>query len=143
MFTMAKVRIGVTYLDEHLVENDYYSEKEKVIGHWYGKAAQRIGIEGNPIEAGDQAFERLRANLHPETGEKLTPRTNEYREASYVEARKPLVEKWRYQGKTGEPSSWDVENHRVTMPPYANRIAFFELPMWRSEVGFSYGAGCR
>jgi hypothetical protein len=45
MFTMAKVRIGVTYLDEHLVENDYYSEKEKVVGQWYGKAAQRMGIE--------------------------------------------------------------------------------------------------
>jgi hypothetical protein len=84
MFTMAKVRIGVTYLDEHLVENDYYSEKEKVVGQWYGKAAQRMGIEGRPIEAGDEAFGRLRENLHPVTGEKLTPRTNEFREASYV-----------------------------------------------------------
>ena len=117
MFMMAKVRIGVTYPDEHLVENDYYSETEKVIGQWYGKAAQRIGIEGNPIEAGDEAFKRLRANLHPLTGEKLTPRTSEFREASYVEAHKALVEKWRYQGKTGKPSSWDIENHRVTMPP--------------------------
>ena len=61
------------------------------------------------------------------TGEKLTPRTNEYREASYVEAHKALVEKWRYQGKNGQPSSWDVENHRVTMPPRANRIAFFDF----------------
>jgi hypothetical protein len=68
------------------------------------------------MAAGDEAFERLRANLHPETGEKLTPRANEYREASYVEAHKALVEKWRYQGKNGEPSSWKVENHRVTMP---------------------------
>ena len=127
MFTMAKVRIGVTYLDDHLVENDYYSEKEKVIGQWYGKGAKRIGIEGYPIEAGDEAFERLRENLHPVTGEKLTPRTKDFREASYVEAHKALVDKWRYQGREGEPSSWDVENHRVTMPPQPNRIAFYDF----------------
>ena len=127
MFTMAKVRIGVTYLDEHLVENDYYSEKEKVIGQWYGKGAERIGIEGKAIEAGDESFERLRANLHPITGEKLTPRTKDFREASYVEAYKALVDKWRYQGKNEEPSSWQVENYRVTMPPQANRVAFFDF----------------
>ena len=124
---MAKVHIGVTYLDEHLVENDYYSEKEKVIGHWYGKAAQRMGIEGKPIAAADETFERLRANPHPVTGEKLTPRTNEYREASYAEAHKALVEKWRYQGKNGQLSSWEVENHHVTMPLQANHIAFFDF----------------
>jgi hypothetical protein len=39
MFTMAKVRIGVTYLDEHLVETDYYSEKEKIALVWQGGAA--------------------------------------------------------------------------------------------------------
>ena len=71
MFAMAKVRIGVTYLDEHLVENDYYSEKEKVVGHWYGKGAKRMGIEGKPIEAGDECFNRLRENLHPGPGSKL------------------------------------------------------------------------
>ena len=124
---MAKVRIGVTYLDEHLVENDYYSEKEKVVGQWYGKGAKRMGIEGKPIEAGDESFNRLRENLHPVTGEKLTPRTNEYREASYVEAHKALVDKWRYEGKGGEPSSWEVENHRVKMPPQVNRIAFYDF----------------
>ena len=100
MFTMAKVRIGVTYLDEHLVENDYYSEKEKVIGQWFGKGAERIGIDGKAIEAGDESFERLRANLHPVTGEKLTPRTKDFREASYVEAYKALVDKWRRRHET-------------------------------------------
>jgi conjugative relaxase-like TrwC/TraI family protein len=86
-----------------------------------------MGIEGKPIEAGDEAFERLRENLHPVTGQKLTPRTNEYREASYVEAHKALVDKWRYEGKDGEPSSWEVENHRVTMPPQVNRVAFYDF----------------
>ena len=78
MFTMAKIRIGVTYLDQHLVENDYYSEKEKVVGEWHGKAAERMGIEGQSIAAGDQSFQRLRENLHPVTGQKLTPRTRRF-----------------------------------------------------------------
>ena len=63
----------------------------------------------------------------PITGEKLTPRTKDFREASYVEAYKALVDKWRYQGKNEEPSSWQVENYRVTMPPQANRVAFFDF----------------
>jgi hypothetical protein len=37
------------------------------------------------------------------------------------------VDKWRYQGKPGEPSSWEVENHRVTMAPIANRVAFYDF----------------
>ena len=43
---MAKVRIGVTYLDEHLVENDYYSEKEKVVGQWYWQGRPEDGDRG-------------------------------------------------------------------------------------------------
>ena len=127
MFTMAKVRIGVTYLDEHLVENDYYSENEKVVGEWYGQAAERLGIEGKAIEAGDEAFERLRGNLHPVTGEKLTPRTKDFREASFIEARQSLIAKWRYEERPGEPSSTEVETHRLTMPPVPNRVAFFDF----------------
>jgi conjugative relaxase-like TrwC/TraI family protein len=127
MFTMAKVRIGVTYLDEHLVQNDYYSENEKVVGEWYGRAAERLGIDGNPIEAGDEAFERLRGNFHPVTGEKLTPRTKDFREASFIEARESLIAKWRYEGKDGEPSSTEVETHRLTMPPVPNRVAFYDF----------------
>ena len=102
MFTMAKIRIGVTYLDQHLVENDYYTAKEeKVIGRWHGKAAERMGIEGNTIASGDIAFQRIRENLHPVTGKKLTPRTKTFREASYVEAHKELTGKWRKKASPG------------------------------------------
>jgi TrwC relaxase len=124
---MAKVRIGVTYLDEHLVQNDYYSENEKVVGEWYGRAAERLGIEGQAIEAGDEVFERLRANLHPVTGDKLTPRTKDFRQASFIEARQSLMAKWRYEARRGEPSSTEVETYRLTMPPVANRVAFYDF----------------
>ena len=60
---------------------------------------QNEWVSRGSLEAGDEAFDRLRENLHPVTGQKLTPRTKEYREASYVEARKALVDKWRYEGK--------------------------------------------
>ncbi|HEY5743425.1 MAG TPA: MobF family relaxase, partial [Terrimicrobiaceae bacterium] len=124
---MAKVRIGLTYLDEHLVENDYYSEEKKVVGTWFGKGAERLGIAGNDILAADESFERLRKNLHPGTGEKLTPRTKDLREASFVEAQKSLLEKWRYDGIKGMPSASQIEAHRLTMPPVPNRVAFYDF----------------
>ena len=124
---MAKIRLGVTYLDSHLVDNDYYSEKEKVVGHWHGKAAERMGIEGQSIAAGNEAFNRLRENLHPTTSERLTPRTKTYREASYVEAHKALTDKWRYEGNNREPSSFEVENFRLKMDKQSNRVSFFDF----------------
>jgi conjugative relaxase-like TrwC/TraI family protein len=74
MFTMAKLMDGKTYLENHLVANDYYNEKEKVAGQWIGKGAERLGLEGE-IEAGNGAFEALRQNINPASGGKLTPRS--------------------------------------------------------------------
>lgn len=73
MFTMAKIKAGATYLGRHLAANDYYCEQETVIGHWQGRAAERLGLRGE-IHAGNEAFERLRNNQHPAGGCKLTPR---------------------------------------------------------------------
>ncbi|MBI2512504.1 MAG: relaxase domain-containing protein [Opitutae bacterium] len=72
---MAKIKDGATYLGRHLASNDYYCENEAVIGHWQGRAAERLGLHGE-IRAGDEAFERLRNNQHPEDGHKLTPRNS-------------------------------------------------------------------
>ena len=80
MFTMAKIRDGSTYLDNHLRANDYYAEGESVVGRWHGRLAPRLGIQlGETINAGDHAFQMLRANLNPATGEKLTQRHVENR----------------------------------------------------------------
>jgi conjugative relaxase-like TrwC/TraI family protein len=40
-----------------------------------GQAAERLGLAGRDISVGDEAFERLRRNLHPLTGRRLTART--------------------------------------------------------------------
>jgi len=78
MFTMAKIKDGGTYLKNHLSANDYYSEKETVIGQWVGKGSEHLGLRGE-IEAGDPAFEALRQNRHPDGSGKLTPRDGEGR----------------------------------------------------------------
>ena len=78
MFTMAKIKDGGTYLKNHLSANDYYSEKETVIGQWVGRGAEHLGLRGE-IAAGDPAFEALRKNRRPGSSEKLTPRDGEGR----------------------------------------------------------------
>ena len=83
MFTMAKIKDRNTinglshksnYLNSHLINNDYYSENNKVSGKWEGKLAENLGIDQNVISAEDKTFELLKKNLNPKTGEKLTPR---------------------------------------------------------------------
>lgn len=75
---MAKIRDGSTYLGQHLTANDYYCEQETVTGRWHGHGAEKLGLT-EIIRADDEAFERLRENRHPLTGQKLTPRDCEDR----------------------------------------------------------------
>jgi conjugative relaxase-like TrwC/TraI family protein len=86
MFTMAKIKDRNTinglshksnYLNSHLIRNDYYNEKNSVIGKWCGKLAYKLNICGDDIKEGDIIFEKIRKNINPLTGEKLTPRTRE------------------------------------------------------------------
>lgn len=72
MITMTQIRDGQAYMRHHLSANDYYSESERVTGHWQGKAAEMLGIAGQEVTP--EAFEALRTNRHPQTGDKLTPR---------------------------------------------------------------------
>ena len=76
---MAKIRDGSTYLGQHLVHSDYYSENERVVGQWTGQAAGRLGLAGRDIKADDAAFEHLRRNRLPDGSGRLTPRDAENR----------------------------------------------------------------
>ena len=75
MFTMAKVKdnnnTGNNFMYDHLSCNDYYSENEKVLGHWHGKLAEKFGILGNEIVA--EEFVKIQKNENPWIGGKLTP----------------------------------------------------------------------
>ncbi len=59
---------------------DYYSEGQEIVGHWGGKGARRLGLEGTVDKA---SFERLCDNLHPQTGMQLTARTRSERTVGY------------------------------------------------------------
>ena len=119
MFTSAKIRNGSTYLENHLSANDYYAKGERVTGEWVGKGAESLGLSG---EVRPEAFEALRINLRPGTGERLTPRTKEMRQPTLVEAAQAFRQK---EGRSGTPQ--EVSNFRLSMKPVSNRVAFFDF----------------
>ena len=68
------------YFDEALVRGDYYSDQDRSIGTWGGKAAELLGLS-RQVSRGD--FIKLASNLDPRTQERLTARTKNNRTAGY------------------------------------------------------------
>lgn len=68
------------YYAEGLKREDYYSEKQEVVGKWHGRAAGLLGLSG---DVDREQFAALVENRNPLTGEKLTPRTKEGRRVGY------------------------------------------------------------
>jgi conjugative relaxase-like TrwC/TraI family protein len=62
-----------SYFREHLRVGDYYMEGQSVSGQWFGEGARELGLAGVTTE---KDFLNLCHNLHPQTGEQLTPRMN-------------------------------------------------------------------
>ena len=72
MITVGVIRGGARYLSHHLRKNDYWAEGEKQVpGEWIGEGARMLGLVG-AVDA--KAFEALRLNRNPGTGERLTAR---------------------------------------------------------------------
>jgi len=63
---------ATTYFDEHLSHNDYYAQDESQVGHWIGRGAERMGLNPGDRVTRD-VFLKLCDNMHPMTGEQLTP----------------------------------------------------------------------
>jgi conjugative relaxase-like TrwC/TraI family protein len=59
---------------------DYYSEGQELTGRWRGEGARRLGLSGDVLRS---QWDALCDNLHPETGEKLTPRLKSDRTVGY------------------------------------------------------------
>ncbi|MGA2279601.1 MAG: MobF family relaxase [Verrucomicrobiota bacterium] len=74
--TQYKLTNAKEYFEEHLCVGDYYDEGQRVIGQWFGSGAERLGLSG---KVGAEAFLRLCENLHPASGDTLTPRLNTMR----------------------------------------------------------------
>jgi conjugative relaxase-like TrwC/TraI family protein len=62
-----------SYFREHLRVGDYYMEGRSVSGLWFGEGARQLELSGVTNEP---EFVNLCHNLHPQTGEQLTPRLN-------------------------------------------------------------------
>jgi len=56
---------GAGYSSRHLEHNDYYAENERVVGHWFGRGAVMLGLDG---AVNHEDFEALRQGVHPESG---------------------------------------------------------------------------
>ena len=71
-----------SYFREHLGQGDYYSEHQSVAGRWFGRGAERLGLDlAAPVREED--FLRLCDNQHPATGLKLTARQLRERRVFY------------------------------------------------------------
>jgi len=77
MFSMTKIKAvngaGKAFYANHLAANDYYSEKEKVIGMWSGSLAFDFDLLGKRVET--ETFSLFQQNINPLTLSKLTQRT--------------------------------------------------------------------
>src|SRR5258708_7051935 len=64
-----------TYYQEKYSHDDYYSEKQQVVGQWFGRGAEELGLSGE-IETED--FRAVLRGLRPASREVLVHKANGY-----------------------------------------------------------------
>ena len=78
LFTAAKIKAtrgkGTDFYQQHLSNNDYYSEHDRVVGVWSGSLAEKFGLQGETVDPA--VFSLFQQNLNPVDHSKLTPRNN-------------------------------------------------------------------
>ena len=63
------------YYREHLAHDDYYSDKRKTHGYWFGQTCGMLGLDTQePVQQKD--FVALCKGLRPVDGTRLTQRTS-------------------------------------------------------------------
>lgn len=68
------------YFSEALDKADYYVHDQELPGYWQGRLAARLGLSGATSK---EDFFALCENIHPRTGNHLTPRTKTERRVGY------------------------------------------------------------
>ena len=71
MLTIRAMSNGAGYSARHLEHSDYYAEGHRVLGHWQGRGAELLGLQG---EVRSREFEAVREGLDPATGDFLRQR---------------------------------------------------------------------
>jgi|SRR5580698_9902545 hypothetical protein len=64
MLTIRAMSDGKGYSARHLEHNDYYAEGERVVGEWFGRGAELIGLGGMVMS---EDFEAIRQGVDPST----------------------------------------------------------------------------
>ena len=64
-----------TYYEEKYSQDDYYSEKQRVVGQWFGRGAEELGLSG---EVATEDFRAVLRGLRPASGEVLVHKANGY-----------------------------------------------------------------
>jgi conjugative relaxase-like TrwC/TraI family protein len=79
MLTIRAMTDGKGYSARHLEHNDYYAEGERVIGEWFGRGAEVLGLGGTVV---GEDFEAVRLGLDPRTHDFLRVRKSADRVAA-------------------------------------------------------------
>jgi conjugative relaxase-like TrwC/TraI family protein len=66
---------AATYYEEKYSHDDYYSEKQQVVGQWFGRGAEELGLSG---DVATDDFRAVLNGLHPASGEVLVQKANGY-----------------------------------------------------------------
>ncbi len=64
-----------TYYEEKYSQDDYYTEKQRVVGQWSGRGAEELGLSG---EVATEDFRAVLRGLRPASGEVLVHKANGY-----------------------------------------------------------------
>jgi conjugative relaxase-like TrwC/TraI family protein len=64
-----------TYYEEKYSQDDYYSEQQRVVGEWFGHAAEELGLSG---AVATEDFRAVLRGLRPASGEVLVHKANGY-----------------------------------------------------------------
>ncbi len=64
-----------TYYEEKYSQDDYYTEKQRVVGNWFGRGAEELGLSG---EIATEDFRAVLRGLGPASGEVLVHKANGY-----------------------------------------------------------------
>ncbi|HTD15709.1 MAG TPA: relaxase domain-containing protein, partial [Chthoniobacterales bacterium] len=86
------------YFTEHLSASDYYESRGGILK---GKTFEHMGMSKREVDF--KVFSALESNLHPETGERITLRSNNTRR------------EWWINPETGQEEIRIVDNHRPGM----------------------------
>ncbi len=74
MMTLSPGALNVTqaetYFEEHYSQDDYYTQNQRIVGHWVGRGAARLGLAGD-VSRND--FSALLRGFHPRSGAVLVP----------------------------------------------------------------------